>query len=136
MNNIFSISVPPHLHSLLDMAITVLHFSLSDNAKQCWSRSVSITNAVNTSSQSEPAKSKLWQCPHLINSGITIIFNNCIVYLENLPQSLNKLVWKPPQGLTSKILPQITVTSAQMSPVIDICISHTQSLVLIVFPVI
>lgn len=97
---------------------------------------MSITNAVNTASQSEPAKSKLWQCPHLINSGITIIFNNCIVYLENLPQSLNKLVWKPPRGLTSKILPQITVTSAQMSPVIDICISHTQLLLLIVFPVI
>lgn len=94
---------------------------------------MSITNAVNTASQSEPAKSKLWQCPHLINSGITIIFNNCIVYLENLPQSLNKLVWKPPRGLTSRILSQITITSAQMSPVIDICISHTQSLLLIVF---
>lgn len=118
------------------MAITVLHFSVSDNAKKCWSRSVSIKNAVNTASQSEPAKSKLWQCPHLINSGITIIFNNCIVYLENLPQSLNKLVWNPARGLTSKILSQITITSAQMSPVIDICISHTQTLLLIVFPVI
>lgn len=73
---------------------------------------------------------------HLINSGITIIFNNCIVYLENLPQSLNKLVWKPPRGLTSKILPQITIKSAPMSPVIDICISHTKILLLIVFPVI
>lgn len=107
------------------MAITILYFSSSDNAKQCCSRSVSITNAVNTASQSEPAKSKLWQCPHLINSGITIIFNNCIVYLENLPQCLNKLVWKPPWGLTSKILTRITITSAQMSPVIDICIICT-----------
>lgn len=92
-------------------------------------------DAVITASQSEPAKSKLWRGPHLINSGIIVIFNNCIVYLENLPQSLNKLVWKPPGGLTSEILPQITITSAQMSPVIDICISHTQPLLLTASPV-
>lgn len=99
-------------------------------------RAVLIMNTVNTASHSEPAKSKLWRGPHLINSGIIIIFNNCIVYLENLPQSLNKLVWKPPGGLTSEILPQIAIMSAQMSRAIDICISHTQPLLLIAFPVI
>lgn len=132
----FSIYSTPSAKYLLNIAINVLHFSLPVNAKQCKSRAVLITDIVNRATHSEPAKSKLWWGPHLINSGIIIIFKNCIVYLENLPQSLNKLVWKPPGGLTSEILPQIAITSAQMSRVTDICISHTQPLLLIAFPVI
>lgn len=136
MFSIFTVPYPPRY--LLNSTINVLHFSLPDNAKPYQSRPVLIADAVNTASQSEPAKSELWRGPHLINSGIIIIFNNCIVYLENLPQSLNKLVWKPPGGLTSEILPQIAITSAQMSPVqmSIICISHTQPLLLTAFPVI
>lgn len=121
---------------LLNIAINALHFSPPGNAKNCEGRAALTTAAAGTASHSEPAEVKLWQGPHLINSGIIITFNNRFVYLENLSQSFNKLVWKPPGGLTSEILPQITIMSAQMSRVIDIYISRIQSLLQITFPII